>query len=117
MINPTRRQIFDKVKAHMLKQGEPSIDLAQTRCMFRNQYGQSCAVGCLIPSPLYKRSMELLPARELAKLHPELAQHGISRNNIDLLERLMHIHDKLDPKKWAQAFDDFERNSPDLLND
>lgn len=101
----------------MLQQGEPSVDVAQLRCMFRGTAGRSCAVGCLIPHRLYSTHMEGLGIPQLASMYPGLKDYGISSDNLVLLDRLMTIHDSVDKRNWAQAFDDFERNSPLLLED
>ena len=47
----TPREIFDKIKVHLLAQGARSVDVVDDRtantCMYRSDEGLSCAVGCL----------------------------------------------------------------------
>ncbi len=53
----TNQEIFDKVAAHLIKQGGPARD-ADHECMYRAPNGYMCAVGCLIPDSAYDPVME-----------------------------------------------------------
>jgi len=57
------QQIFDKVATHLFTQGRratqfgpgrPNID----KCVYRNDEGETCAIGCLIPADLYNPVIE-----------------------------------------------------------
>lgn len=100
----TRREVYTRVKAHMLKQRKRAFCKVKDRCLFRAPDGTSCAVGALIPDRLYHPSMEALTTHELIKKYPELAPHGISHKNSNLLGRLMNIHDGMPPNEWDDAF-------------
>ena len=43
-----KRQTFDKVKKHLLKQGERSMKADDSICVYHSKEGLKCAVGCLI---------------------------------------------------------------------
>lgn len=50
----TAQQIFDKVVNHLRTQGRAAHAPNGTGCMYRNDEGLSCAVGCLIPDSHYR---------------------------------------------------------------
>jgi hypothetical protein len=60
MSEQTDREIFDRVKAHLLAQGRPAIG-RDGGCAYRGKDGRgdtSCALGCLIPDDVYDKSIE-----------------------------------------------------------
>lgn len=84
------QEIFDKVAAHLIKQGGPALN-ADHECMYRAPNGYMCAIGCLIPDSDYDPVIEGRPATApvvltiLLKSHPDADEH--------LLTALQHIHD------------------------
>lgn len=57
----TDREIFDKVRAHLLNQGVKALtpNLPSGRiCRYRTPDGLMCAVGCLIPETFYDPMIE-----------------------------------------------------------
>jgi hypothetical protein len=105
----TAREIFDTVKAHLLKQGRRSMTsgvlTGTVTCAYRGVDGLECAVGCLIRDHEYSREMEGegVAALALDGLLPErlLPHQG-------LLEALQGIHDQTDPENWILDLDELE---------
>ncbi len=52
----TLQEIFDKVRTHLLTQGEQCA--FGGNCKYRGDNGKMCAVGCLIPDALYNPEIE-----------------------------------------------------------
>lgn len=52
----TRREVFEKVKAHLLAQGD--VSLTDGECAYRSQLGLMCAAGCLIDESKYSHKFE-----------------------------------------------------------
>lgn len=104
----TRREVYTRVKAHLLQQRKRAFCDVRDRCLFRAPDGTSCAIGALIPDELYHPDMEKLTTHELIKQHPELAPHGISYKNADLLGRLMNIHDVASSDSWDEELQAIE---------
>jgi hypothetical protein len=119
------RETFDRVKAHLLKQDRKSFGDNPDVCAYRGSGGLRCAVGCLIPDDRYDPRMEgvglgvldpisamhhdqgLLPrADAIAKA---LVDSGC-RASVGLLIRLQQVHDRFEPKDWADELDKVERD-------
>ena len=93
---PSAQEIFDKVAAHLLKQGRPARE--EDCCRYRTTDGLSCAVGCLIPDELYSPSFE---GSNASKVIRELYARGRAdwREHRDLLKELQWAHDENCPLK------------------
>lgn len=53
------QETFDKILKHLRTQGHPCmLSTGKGRCVYRNDAGESCAVGCLIPDEMYKPKLE-----------------------------------------------------------
>ena len=99
----TKQDIFTKVKNHLLTQRARAFD-SRFGCRYRTaDQQQSCAVGCLIPDSLYLSSMEGKGINDLIEAHPDLAEHGLSTDNCNLLYELQGVHDCLPIKEWEDA--------------
>ena len=91
----TDQQIVDIVGAHLVKQGVMSVD-ARRNCVYRDAYGNECAIGCLIPDELYDPEME-----DIAIDHDKMSHfNGIndylglhSPSRVLLLSKLQSLHD------------------------
>ena len=91
----TDQQVVDTVGAHLVKQGVMSVD-ARGDCVYRDAYGNECAIGCLIPDELYDPEME-----NIAIDHKKMSHfHGIndylglhSPSRVLLLSKLQSLHD------------------------
>ena len=78
---PTDKQeIFDTVAVHLLTQNAKSLagnkaiknTSFEDNCLYRNDFGQKCAIGCLIPDELYDTGLEYHSAYELVQLATDL---------------------------------------------
>ena len=99
----------------LLKQGKRSTD--GHICLYKDNEGNKCAVGHLIPDSLYTPEVEVgniydvisesykrgSPLKKLKYLFPH--KH--------LLGLLQDTHDYIDPQKWGEAFEDnFSQYNP-----
>jgi len=103
------KEIFDRVKTHLLAQGERACNDAGL-CLFHAPSGLKCAVGCLITEAAY--SDEALEGYSLGEpeVSTALEASGISLDpsTLGMLRDLQHIHDCLPPVVWEGALDDLE---------
>ena len=111
----TPREVFDKVKAHLLTQGGRATRFG--RCAYRGDNGTKCAVGCLIADEHYDRDT----CEGAGSLHPNV-QVALERSGIDLglylpngyplwnlLSALQRVHDLQFPECWPEALDALEQ--------
>lgn len=87
----TRQEIFDKVAAHLIKQGCKSMN-TEHRCLYRGQDGARCAVGIFIPDDAYKPEMEGLTAAQMSSTFPDALPAAL-RQDIMFLSELQRAHD------------------------
>lgn len=119
------REIFDKVKAHLVQQNKKSMDSnspGNAVCAYRGINGASCAVGCLIPDSLYTEQIEGITIRSILnttcliedqkKLKEVLIESvgELTHAKMDLLKDLQDLHDYCTPDAWAHRFDFIESN-------
>jgi hypothetical protein len=113
----TPREIFDFVKAHLLKQGKPARailvgDAPVTGCVYRTDDGLACAVGCMVPddavSEMKERGLNDSTAWDdlILGMHWELPEDSKVR---ELLGELQTLHDDITPRLWSEEFDHVER--------
>lgn len=105
-----RREIFDKVKAHLLEQNERSSRINDMdTCLYRGPNGLKCAVGVLIPDDLYHPDMEQVSAEALRR------SWALPWREADdyFIQELQEIHDSVLPENWPQELDKVEKT---LLN-
>ena len=99
---PTDQEIFNKVAAHLIKQGRQAK--ANFSCLYRAPDGCKCAIGVLIPDDKYDPRMEEHGIRELiigfsqenSKYEWDHLAFDLTNdvgNNIDLLRHLQFTHD------------------------
>ena len=116
------QQIFDKITAHLLKQGEKSVLTMfhekhpdQPICRYRstNKNGDvlKCAVGILIPDAEYHVGLEHKSVRNLAvvkaaglKFTDADARGICSGSEVDLASALQSVHDNMPVKDWPREF-------------
>jgi hypothetical protein len=102
----THQEIFDKVAAHLIKQGRQSA--LGGGCVYRGPDNTSCAIGCLIPDSAYD---PLFDADDGSVLHQvgnpafvaALAAGGVELTDdtvLDLLDALQGLHDDTDHLSW-----------------
>ena len=80
------QEIFDKVVAHLAKQGHRAIGTGGS-CMYLAPNGDMCAVGCLL-GDAYVFDMEAQLVSELVSIY------GLPfENHINMLTALQYAHD------------------------
>jgi hypothetical protein len=122
----TRREIFDKVRDHLLTQNEQATN-EEGECRYRGDRGTKCAVGCLITDEAYNSNFEgatvgLLggdPRLDTPRgnlMRSALLASGIDVTNVEtllLLESLQQIHDSTEPCTWFAHLDQLEADQFD----
>lgn len=102
----TKREVFKKVKAHLLNQNKRSRN-ENGLCAYRGENGAMCAVGCLIDDAQYHPRLE---NRECS--HPAmmiaLLNSGVPTDCNKMLEELQGMHDTAYVNKWSYRLDDIE---------
>lgn len=83
------QHIVEFVYKFLWEQGRSSMDGAS--CSYKNEYGEKCAVGCLIDPIDYSEAMEGNPVVTIVKAFPSLPSW--MKENITLLRQLQRIHD------------------------
>jgi hypothetical protein len=97
----TAQQVYDQVKAHLLKQGKKSTNpIVLMECLYRAPGGLKCAAGCLISDEEYNPQMEGRPWRSLITIKLTPSDHEL------LITELQYVHDDHDPEEWAQQLKD-----------
>lgn len=93
----TKQEIFDRVAAHLLLQGQRAMSSAATggtRCSYRAN-GMSCAIGCLISDEAYAETLEGAGVNS-RKVQAALVASGVSPAGElpnSLLRSLQRVHD------------------------
>ena len=105
MITPdlTAQEVFDYVSHFLFQQGEPSIrpSLGGDMCAYRganaaNDRVLMCAVGCILPDEIYRRSMEGNGICEIRTRDPEHKPYwDLIKRHEGLFCSLQAVHDDL----------------------
>lgn len=95
----TNQEAFDKMVAHLRKQGKPAKQ--GNSCRYRTEGGLMCAVGCLISDAEYKRGMEGMGVEHMQHRYEVL-------QDLDppFLAEMQDTHDAYDPTSWEARFAD-----------
>lgn len=93
----TSQEVYDKVSAHLLQQKSQSRN--REGCAYRGAGGRMCAVGCLIPDELYKRSFEGKSVNS-DDVWAVMQAQGIRCK--ELLSDLQDMHDYTPPSDWPE---------------
>lgn len=106
------REVFEKVKAHLLTQGKRSMgprnDETNTiRCAYRGDNGAMCAIGCLIPDELYSPTLEGHDSSH-CDIRTVLAKAGFESIDKSMLSVLQRMHDGYSPDMWTIELDRIE---------
>lgn len=99
------QETYNKVKAHLLAQGEPSRQGAD--CLYRGANGLKCAIGCLIADDQYDPAFEG-QSPEHNQVITAVRASGCQAD-VDLLSKLQEAHDKA----WSKG--DFLADVEDAL--
>lgn len=96
----SKQEVFDKVAAHLLKQGEKSLD-KDGECAYRGEGGRMCAIGALIPDSRYNQDLEGLSVDsvEVERLLSETVQLDCE----EMLSALQDVHDNCSVDQWRNG--------------
>jgi hypothetical protein len=99
----TNREMFAKVKNHLLTQKKRSEGTGF--CLYRGPNGLKCAIGILIPDSKYHPSLEGRVCRT-----PEvMAAAELEKENLELARNLQHVHDNFEPEEWSDRLNEVEK--------
>lgn len=103
------REIFEKVKTHLLKQMKKSCDANERVCLYRSPEGLSCAIGCLINDEVYSSNLEHASTGS-PKVHRALKNSGIKVEllSFSILPMLQAVHDNHPSEHWKERLDEIE---------
>lgn len=130
----TEREVFDKIKTHLLTQMSKSMLDNGERCAYRGYNGRMCAIGCLIPDEDYKPIMEMATMNSVKTMNgmwvsaagawckdtqgstsASLLADALNKQEIPIslhpvLRQLQTVHDQHEPEEWPFLLDDLERD-------
>ena len=98
--------IFNKVAAHLLAQGRPSMGDYGGESAYHNYDGLRCAVGCLISNKHYSEDLEgysVQHDRVLQAVKSSLGLQHLAPRTADLLSDLQELHDLTPPEEWREG--------------
>jgi hypothetical protein len=103
-----RKEIFEKVKTHLLTQKEWSR--GSRGCMYRGPNGLKCAIGALITDECYNTELEGRSA-DAYEVVEALKCSGIEVGPGDthFLCQLQGIHDANSPDRWPGILNDIAK--------
>lgn len=109
----TKRQTFNKIKKHLLEQGEPAVT-ESGHYLYHSKDGLKCAVGCLISEDDYERSFERFKEEHLidhvgAKKLEKILNVKLTSETTDMLNDLQSVHDNVQPKNWKRSLTRIEK--------
>lgn len=101
MTTLSMQQIFDKVVTHLLTQNAKSVD-NMNDCLYRNEQGLRCAVGCLIADEHYTPDLEgHYSGSGVVSFALEKSGVEITPQVDKLLSALQSIHDNSEVEYWG----------------
>ena len=112
-MNKIEQELFNRVKTHLLNQGERADSDVQNagiyECVYHAPSGLKCAIGCLITDEVYNPAMEFLDITD-EPVYRALRDSGIdmSGKTVSILRGLQHVHDCADPSEWSESIDRVE---------
>ena len=99
----TTREIFNKVRDHLLTQGVRSMSRRQYKCAYRGDNGLKCAAGCLILDEHYSAEIENCVINQHGALKAlKSSVPGITDAQIRMVRMLQTIHDFYHPSDWPR---------------
>lgn len=105
----TRREVFEKVKAHLLSQNGRSRN-GLGDCLYRGPGDMKCAVGCLIANEHYNLGLENKLVFD-SEVRASLEKSGVPTDHctINMLSALQVCHDDEEVNDWPEYLDAIER--------
>lgn len=112
----TAQEMLNKVVTHLLTQNAKSMseDAVGETCLYRDGFGRSCSIGCLLPDEVYKPEMDLpqpnacYPGTGVISLtcrFPEVLPYLTPSDrelNLMMLDDLQSVHDSYPVKMWPE---------------
>ena len=115
---PTKQETYDRIVAHLRKQGERCTDQVHGKCLYRGPNGTACAAGCLLEDEDYQPAFENLglvdmdgynnldrleepPQNILTIIGMKLANRG---HSVKLAKDMQRAHDNCLPSEWEEQF-------------
>lgn len=103
-----RKEIFEKVKTHLLTQGREARNGIE--CAYRAPNGDTCAIGCLIIDECYKPSLEGRSADHPSIIEAlECSGIKVKMGDVYFLRQLQSIHDNNRVEGWPRLLDEFAK--------
>lgn len=93
----TEQEVFDFVVHHLLTQMKQSIGKGELGCVYRNEDGLSCAVGCLMTDKEYQPTFEGMSWSVLSRKGIVPVEH------MTILNQLQVLHDATPPDRWEHG--------------
>lgn len=126
----TKREIFEKVKGHLLTQKAVSRKSRSASspvygCAYRGEAGMKCAVGCLISDADYSLDFEgaapvaatdlnrFVPEDRVYRINQALMNAGVDMNDrktAEMVRELQFLHDNKPVHEWATELQLIESN-------
>ena len=98
--------IFNRVAAHLLAQGRPSLSDNEGECAYRGEDDLRCAVGCLIDDAHYSEALEGYSVQHgdvVQAVKSSLGLQHLAPRTADLLGDLQLLHDLTPPEEWREG--------------
>ena len=99
--------IFNRVAAHLLAQGRPSLSAIRLgECAYHGEDGLRCAVGCLIDDAHYSEALEGYSVQHgevLQAVKSSLGLQHLAPRTTDLPGDLQQLHDLTPPEEWRKG--------------
>ena len=102
ILNSPKQEIFNKCSEHLLKQNRKSI-AESVGCLYRDDNGLTCAIGCFITEEEYNPDMEEENIDGPTFISFFKEQHNYSEDEhkvMPLLMALQAVHDNHDVEDW-----------------
>lgn len=96
----TNQEIFDKVVAHLRKQGKRAVD-SRGGCRYRDDE-LKCAAGCLILDEHYTAGLERKSAFHI-EVVKALSASGVPESAMRLISELQDCHDNIEVEDWEDS--------------
>lgn len=90
----TEQEVYDQVATHLLTQNCKPKERDYGLCLYRGPNNTKCAAGCLIADSEYRREMEGVSWRDLARDKRVPLEHS------NLIMALQRVHDRSESNEW-----------------
>lgn len=112
------QEIFNRAVRRLIKQGVPATTEYAEGCRYRTDDGRRCAIGHLLPTKVYKPTMENNSVRRLVWKFPEVEPYVLASDlppevALRLAGGLQDAHDSqaenmvagyIEPEEWLSGF-------------